>query len=165
MRLLIFYQEGDKMKKEKFEAKCQELYAYEDEMYAKMQEYIKPYNEKLNKQGLEIVCTRFWFCEENNEVIYKQERKTINYKKYYSCMISLQYQRLGANEDSENEPGFQLFDRVTAYGISIFKGWSLNKYKVKFLFKNIKKHYYMVLNMGIEKSTEIFKRKHKIVEK
>ena len=43
------------MNKEKFEKKVQELYAYEDEMLAKMNEIIKPYNEELNKQGYEIV--------------------------------------------------------------------------------------------------------------
>ena len=44
------------MNKEIFAAKCQELYAYEDELLKKVSEYVKPYNEEMNKYGYKVVA-------------------------------------------------------------------------------------------------------------
>lgn len=150
------------MKKLKFEYKCNELYAYEDEMYAKVLECIKIYNEELNKQGVEIICRLFWFCQNGKTVVYEENRKPINEpREFYKCNIRVQFQKIGADEDDDNEIGFQLFDDVTAYGLSIFTGWSFRKYKMKFIFKNVPIYFAMVRDLGIEKASESFYKKYR----
>jgi len=48
------------MNKIKFEKKCQELIEHEDKCLDELNEFVKPYNEKLKELGCEIIVRRFW---------------------------------------------------------------------------------------------------------
>ena len=146
------------MNKQKFEAKVKELYAYEDEMIAEMQEFIRPYNAELNKQGCEAVCDPFWYdpSGESYEESVHHERLSIKPKQPYSFVMSVAFKRIG--DDLENGGmGFITTRVLTAYEVSLygFGWWVFRKLKSKKIFKEVEESYLLVKNEGIERARQI----------
>lgn len=125
------------MNKQKFEAKCQELYAYEDEMLAKMSEFVKPFNDDLYNYGLKVVARLMWYYPENGSLSLK--RKPICRKVAYMCSINIAICPI--DEDLEDETaedrGISLNDSASAYGLSIWRGWCFRKGNGNFIYKNL----------------------------
>ncbi|WP_438847646.1 hypothetical protein [Anaerocaecibacter muris] len=132
------------MNKQKFETKCQELYAYEDDMLAKMEEFVKPLNKELNEYGYKAECHLIWFYhnEEKEEDRFSLERKSIFYKRHYSCRIivilgSVDYSFFDENMDDEH--GVMFIESLTAYCMTILRGWAFSKWECNRTVKNLKK--------------------------
>ncbi len=129
------------MNKRKFEKKCQELYAYEDEMLKKMSEYVKPINEDLNKNGYKVVPRLLWFypneSDENKELV--TSRKDICYKKAYVCSMNVVVCPIesNVNDETEEKCGISLNDWATVYSLSIWRGWSFRRGKCSYIFKHL----------------------------
>lgn len=79
------------MNKQKFEEKCRALYAYENEILAKMQEFIKPLNEEFNKCGYKVKCRLLWLYrdEKDDDKYLLTTRKDISYRRPYECAMSI----------------------------------------------------------------------------
>ena len=136
----------------KFESKCQTLYAHEDEMLAKMQDIIKPYNEELNKQECEIVCRLVWMIklsEDNIDV--SNERHAIKRWHPYTCAIRLAFQYVGA--DPNDEHGFEISDEITSY-YATWIGWTYRKYTIEWIVENAEKAFQLVKTKGLEEAQE-----------
>ena len=141
------------MNKQKFENKCKEIYAHEDEMLAKMNELIKPYNEELNKRGYEMVCRLLWSYPRDEEDI-SLERLPIVFRKVYFCSMSLQFQEIGADYYESEGDGFQLFDEVSSYGCSLWLGWIFKKYDCKYICDNFEYYYKKVISDGLAQTAK-----------
>ncbi len=139
------------MNKQKFEAKCQELYAYEDEMLAKMKEYVKPFNDDLNDHGLKVVARLMWYYPENESLTLT--RQPICRKVAYMCSINVAICPI--DEDLEDETaegrGISLNDSVSAYGLTIWRGWSFIKRKGSFIYKNLESTCADIKKCGLDK--------------
>lgn len=130
------------MNKQKFEAKCQELYTYEDEMLAKMREFVKPFNDDLNKYGYKIECHLMWFyndeTDENKQ--YSFERRDIFYKRRYICRMHVILGSVSCSFFSDEESrGLMYIEGVTAYGMTFLRGWAFSKWKCSRIIKSIEK--------------------------
>ena len=142
------------MNKEKFEKKVQELYAYEDEMLAKMNEIIKPYNEELNKQGYEIVCRLYWeneITERQNDGFELERPDIVEYREYL-CVMGLQFQLKGESDGNEEDAGFEIYNNVSFYGVSLFRGWHFHKECMKWIFESVGKCYNLIKEKGLEQA-------------
>ena len=141
------------MNKQKFEEKCQELYTHEDEMYAKVLEYIKPFCDELAKYNCELKCEMFWSaCNEDGKNSIFFDRIPIKKHYGYACniriVISLTKTDSALYED--NDAGLQIIDDVTKYTIHLFKGWIFRKYNCDFIFNDLKKYVYLIQQKGWE---------------
>lgn len=139
------------MNKQKFEAKVKELYAYEDETYAKFCEMIKPYNEELRNKDCEIVCKLFWwYPHEIDDISY--ERLPIHEKQTYHCNIIFQFQKIGSDDSDEENNGFRVIDDVSSYGfgVNFWALWSFKKHKCDYATDNVRKYYIKVMEQGWE---------------
>ncbi len=139
------------MNKQKFEAKCQEIYAYEDEVYERIKEFVKPYNEELAKMNCEIDVMLFWLSPEDNKC--ETQRTTIEKKKRYDCQIRLQFQIKGVDSMAEDGIGFQIWDGVTSYRPAVWT-WFFEKRRCRFIYKRFDFYYKKVLELGLEKASK-----------
>ena len=55
------------MDKQKFDEMCSALYEHEDLILAEMREYIQPYNDELNKNGVKVECRLLWFYADETD--------------------------------------------------------------------------------------------------
>lgn len=132
------------MNKQKFETKCQALYAYEDEMLAKMKEFVKPLNDELNNYDYKVECHLMWFyndeIEENKR--FSLNRRNILYKRPYICRMHVILCHLCCSFLDENEDdkrGMMYIDGLTAYGLTLLRGWAFSRWKCRRIIKSIEK--------------------------
>ncbi|MDE5562331.1 MAG: hypothetical protein K2J01_02145 [Clostridiales bacterium] len=142
------------MNKQKFDDKCKALYAHEDDMLAQMQEYIKPYNEELNKIGLKAECRLLWLYpdEVDEDKMLLTSRREIYRKRPYACEM---YIGIGSidfdfDNDEEDDNGITISEIFSAYSLTIWRGWAFTKCDCKLLRKEFDKIYPDVKNFGIE---------------
>ncbi len=147
------------MNKQKFEAKCQELYAYEDELLKKMSEYVKPYNEEMNKYGYKVVARLLWYYPNMQDIEKSKllkKREPISYKKAYLCNINVVICPTEIDLDDEanvelnEEKGISLNDLATSYSLSIWRGWSFRRGDGSYIYKNLCGDCDDIKNFGME---------------
>lgn len=142
------------MNKQRFDEKCMALYAYEDEMYARIKEFIEPYSEELNKYGCKVECRLLWFYpdenEDNQQLMLK--RREIYYKRPYLCTMNVGIGPIDFNfeEETEESRGIALNELVAAYSLTLFRGWAFSKGKCKYIFKHLGNICDEVMKFGIE---------------
>lgn len=145
------------MNKQKFENKCKEIYAHEDEMLAKMNELIKPYNEELNKRGCKINCRLLWLnTSPDNDGYMLFERPALIQYRHYKCTMNLQFGEVNSVYDENGfcETGFEFCDDVTHYTFSLLFGWHFKKYKMKWIFDSAVECYKLIMEKGLEQASK-----------
>ncbi len=147
------------MNKEIFAAKCQELYAYEDELLKKVSEYVKPYNEEMNKYGYKVVARLLWLVHDEKD--YEQfecvkTRQVIVYKKSYFCYINVIICSIETDlskeleEDADKTLGIMINDIASGYSLFIWKGWAFSRGDAARIYKDLGNICDDVKNMGLE---------------
>ena len=150
------------MTQKRFEKKFQEIIKYEDNVYDEILDFIKPYNEELNKIGYEIICRRSWeYMSREESQKFSMVRLPFNKRESYGCTLLTQFQLLGYDPDADEGVGFQIIERMAAYGLSFFTGWSFSKYKIKYTKKNILESVEMIKAEGLEKIARMLLKKDK----
>ncbi len=132
------------MNKQKFEAKCQDLYAYEDEMLAKMTEFVKPLNDELNNHDYKVECHLMWFYNDETEADkqYSLERRNIIYKKPYLCRMHVTLCHVSSSfldESNDDEHGLMYIEGLTAYGMTLLRGWAFSRWACGRMTKSLNK--------------------------
>ncbi|MDE6293227.1 MAG: hypothetical protein K2L88_01225 [Clostridiales bacterium] len=142
------------MNKQKFAEKCSALYAYEDEELAKMQEYIKPYNEELNKIGLKAECRLLWYYpdEKDEDKMLLTSRREIYRKRPYVCDMHIGIGSIDFDFDLDScdDNGISISYSVSVYGLTFWRGWAFTKRASNRLCKEIDRICPDVKNFGIE---------------
>ena len=138
------------MRRKTYERKCRELAEYEDKCYRELKEYIKPYNEKLNEIGCEIIFRRLWSIFPISETY---EKKRVPFARGYSCEFSILFQNKGDDPDDETlDIGFQYTRTVTAYGRGLITLNLFHKHKLDDIYNYIDKYYNEIIKNGIEET-------------
>ena len=142
------------MNKQTFDETCADLYAYEEEVLAKMQEYIKPYNEDLNKFGFKVECRLLWFYadETEDDKVCLTVRREIYRNRPYDCQMCVGicpiYCRFTIDE--EYDGGISLWADVSAYSLTIFRGYVFKKFKCRRIYKKLDKIYPEIKRFGVD---------------
>ena len=127
------------MKKQDFGETCADLYMYEDEALAKIQEYIKTYNEDLNKLGFKVECRLLWFYadETEDDKVCSTSRREINRNRPYDCQMCVGICPIDCRFtiDEEYDGGISLWAGVSAYSLTILRGFVFKKFKYERIYK------------------------------
>ena len=119
-----------------------------------MKEYIKPYNEKLNEIGCEIIFRRLWCILPISETY---EEKRVPFAKGYYCDFSILFFEKGKDpedEDVEDCIGFQFLKTVTSYRTTYFRNHGFIKFNIDCLYKEIYDAYREVIEKGLDEASK-----------
>lgn len=140
----------------KFDEKCKALYEYEEEMCDRLTDLILPFNNELAKLGCKVECKLVWFYldEVKNDYDFSLKRTSIIYKQPYKCLLSVSfgedgYDFVGAESEAR---GFVITEVVSSYCLSLWRGWSFNRGKCKYIFKQAVELFNKIKEVGLEET-------------